>query len=200
MMRYLLLLLVTLTLSAQNDFSARVLYGTATDKALEDVLIGDLGSHPENLSVTAFDASYLLSTNTFNLPIDIYAKAGLAQFNEGDYPNVNEAIIYEKLLYNLDFLENRIRFGIGEGFSYTSDIIRVEALEAATTTDGKTSRFLNYLDISVDFDFGRVIRYKPLYDIYIDVALKHRSGVFGLINGVTKGGSNYNSIYLEKNF
>jgi len=199
-MRYLLLLLLTLTLSAQNDFSARVLYGTATDKALGDVLIGDLGSHPENLSVTAFDAGYLVSSNTFDLPIDIYAKAGFARFSEGDYTDVNEAVIYAKLLYNLDFLENRIRFGIGEGFSYTSDIIRVEALEAATTTDGKTSQFLNYLDITVDFDFGRVIRYKPLYDTYIGVALKHRSGIFGLINGVTKGGSNYNSIYLEKNF
>ena len=199
-MKYLLLLLFTLTLSAQNDFSARVLYGTATDKALGDVLIGDFGSYPESLSVTAFDAGFLLNTNTFDLPIDIYAKAGLAQFNEGDYSNVNEALLYVKLLYNLDFLDNRIRFGFGEGFSYTSDIIRVEKLEADTTTDGKTSQFLNYLDITIDFDFGRLIRYEPLFDTYIGVALKHRSGVFGLINGVTKGGSNYNSIYLEKNF
>ena len=199
-MKYILLLLITLTLSAQNDFSARVLYGTATDKALGDILIGDLGSHPENLSVTAFDGGYLLKQNTFGIPIDIYAKVGLSQFNEGAFTDVNEVVVYVKFLYNLDFLDNRIRFGLGEGFSYTSDIIRVEQLEADTTTDSKTSPFLNYLDITADFDFGKLIRYKPLDETYIGVALKHRSGVFGLINGVTKGGSNYNSIYIEKNF
>jgi len=199
-MKYLLLLLLTLTLSAQNDFSARLLYGTATDKALGDVLIGDLGSYPENLSVTALDMGYLINRDTFGVPIDIYAKAGLAQFNEGAYSDVNEAILYVKLVYNLDFLDNRIRFGLGEGLSYTSDIIRVEQLEADTTVDGKTSNILNYLEVTIDFDFGKLIRYKPLDETYIGIALKHRSGIFGLINGVTKGGSNYNSIYIEKNF
>ncbi len=199
-MKYIFLLLLTLTLNAQNDFSARLLYGTATDKALGDVLIGDLGSYPENLSVTAFDMGYLVNRDTFGVPIDIYVKAGLGQFDEGAYSNVNELVVYVKALYNLDFLQNRIRFGLGEGFSYTSDIIRVEQLEADTTTDGKTSQFLNYLDITIDFDFGKLIRYKPLDETYIGVALKHRSGIFGLINGVTKGGSNYNSIYIEKNF
>ncbi|MDF1878255.1 hypothetical protein JHD46_01230 [Sulfurimonas sp. SAG-AH-194-C20] len=199
-MKYILLLLITLTLNAQNDFSVRVLYGTATDKALGDILIGDFGSYPESLSVSAFDAGYLLNKDTFDLPINIYVKAGLGQFNEGSYSNVNELVLYVKAVYSLDFLDNRIRFGLGEGFSYTSDILRVEQFEADTTTDGKTSQFLNYLDITVDFDFGRLIRYAPLHDTYIGVALKHRSGVFGLVNGVTKGGSNYNSIYLEKNF
>jgi len=199
-MKYLLLLLLTLTLSAQNDFSVRLLYGTATDKALGDVLVGDLGSYPENLSVTALDMGYLINKDTFDVPVDIYVKAGLGQFDEGAYSNVNELVVYVKALYNLDFLQNRIRFGLGEGFSYTSDIIRVEKLEALTITDGKTSQLLNYLDVTIDFDFGKLIRYKPLDETYIGVALKHRSGIFGLINGVTKGGSNYNSIYIEKNF
>ncbi len=199
-MKYILLLLMTLTLSAQNDFSARLLYGNATNKALGDILLGDLGSHPEDLSVIAFDGGYLLNKNTFDLPIDLYIKAGISQFNEGDYSNVYEAVIYFKLLYNLDFLDNRIRFGFGEGGSYTSDIIRVEKLEAQTTEDSKTSYFLNYLEVTLDFDFGKLIHYKPLHETYIGIALKHRSGIFGLINGVTKGGSNYNSFYIEKNF
>lgn len=199
-MKYIFLLLLTLTLSAENDFSARILYGTATDKALGEVLTGDLGSYPQNLSVTAFDMGYLANRDTFDMPIDIYAKAGLSQFNEGSSSDVTELVVYIKAVYNLDFLENCIRFGLGEGFSYTSDILRVEQIEADTTTDGKTSQFLNYLDITVDFDFGKLIRYKPLNETYIGVALKHRSGIFGLINGVTKGGSNYNSIYIEKNF
>ena len=199
-MRYLLLLLLTLNLIAQDDFSVRLLYGKATQKALGDVLIGDLGSHPEDLSVMALDGGYLLKKDLFDLPLDLYAKAGYSLYHEGDYSDVHELLAYIKVFYKLDFLENQIRFGFGEGGSYTSAILRAEALEAATIENGKTSYFLNYLDISADFDIGKLVRYKPLYETYIGIALKHRSGIFGLINGVTKGGSNYNSIYIEKNF
>ena len=199
-MKIILFMLFALQLVAQNDFSIRLLYATATENALGDVLIGDLGSHPEDLSVISLDAGYLLKKDTFDIPLDIYAKTGFSKYNEGDFTDVYEFLAYIKLFYNLDFLDNRVRFGFGEGFSYTSNIIRAEFLEAQETTDAKTSYFLNYLDISLDFDFGRLIRYKPLYETYIGIALKHRSGVFGLINGVTKGGSNYNSIYIEKNF
>ena len=196
----IILLFVGLQLIAENDFSARLLYGSATQKALGDVLIGDLGSHPEDLTVISVDGGYLLQKSAFEIPLDVYAKAGFSKYNEGDYSSVYEVLAYVKLFYNLDFLDNRVRFGFGEGFSYTSDIIRVELLEAQTTEDSKTSYFLNYLDISADFDFGKLIHYKPLYETYIGIALKHRSGIFGLINGVTKGGSNYNSMYIEKNF
>lgn len=199
-MKIILALLFTLNLVAQNDFSARLLYGSATENALGDVLIGNLGSHPEDLSVIAVDGGYLLKQNAFDVPLDVYARAGLSKYNEGDFDDVYEVQAYVKIFYNFDFLDNRVRAGLGEGFSYTSDIIRAERLEADTTADGKTSNFLNYLDISVDFDFGKLVRYKPLEELYLGVALKHRSGVFGLIDGVTKGGSNYNSIYMEKNF
>ncbi len=199
-MRYLLLLLLTFNLIAQDDFSLRLLYGKATDKALGNVLIGDLGSHPEDLSVMALDGGYMLKKDLFDLPLDLYAKAGYSLYHEGNYNDVHELLAYIKVFYKLDFLENQMRFGFGEGGSYTSAILRAEALEAATIENGKTSYFLNYLDISADFDFGKLIRYKPLYETYIGIALKHRSGIFGLINGVTKGGSNYNSIYIEKNF
>ncbi len=199
-MKIILFLLLAINIFAQEMYSARLLYGSATEKALGDVLIGDLGSHPENLSVIAVDGGYLLKNSLFNAPIDIYVKAGVSRFYEGDYDAVYEVLAYIKAFYNIDFLNNRIRVGLGEGGSYTSDILRTEWLEAQTQTDGKNSYFLNYLDITADFDFGKLIEYKPLYGTYIGVALKHRSGIFGLINGVTKGGSNYNSIYIEKNF
>jgi len=46
---------------------------------------------------------------------------------------------------------------------------------------------------------GKLVHLKSLEDTYLGVAIKHRSGVFGLYNGV-HGGSNYNSFYIEKNF
>jgi outer membrane protein len=64
---------------------------------------------------------------------------------------------------------------------------------------GPTSKMLNYLDISFDIDIGRLLSIDTLHDTYLGYTLKHRSGIFGLFNGV-KGGSNYNMITLEKNF
>lgn len=199
-MKVVFFLLLALNLIAQNQFSVRLLYGHATQKNLGEIVIGDLGSHPEDLTTVAIDGGYLLEQNSFDLPIDIYAKAGASKFHEDKYKSVYEILAYLKVVYNLDFLHNRVRFGFGEGASYTSDILRAESLESQTIQNGKTSYFLNYLDISADFDFGKLVGYKPLYETYIGIALKHRSGIFGLINGVTKGGSNYNSIYVEKNF
>ena len=61
-------------------------------------------------------------------------------------------------------------------------------------------RFLNYLDITVDFDVGKLIDYKPMHETYLGYLLKHRSGIGGLINNVEHGGSNYNCFYIEKKF
>ena len=54
--------------------------------------------------------------------------------------------------------------------------------------------------MSLDLDLGKVANYRALDELYLGVALKHRSGAFGLINNVKHGGSNYELLYLEKNF
>jgi len=177
----------------------RIAYGEATTSDLGEVLIGQLGSHPKDLSMVAIDGGYLLSKDTFDIPLDIYLKGGLAYFDEYTHDDVYEGIVYIKFLYNLDFWENRVRFGFGEGISYASEVLEAE-YDEAIERDDHTSKFLNYLDITVDFDLGRLVKYKPLEDTYIGFLLKHRSGIFGLINDVKHGGSNYNSIYIEKNF
>ena len=193
------LLLLFLSLFADDKYSMRIAYGEATTSDLGEVLIGQLGSHPKDLSMVAIDGGYLLSKDTFDIPLDIYLKGGLAYFDEYTHDDVYEGIVYIKFLYNLDFWENRVRFGFGEGISYASEVLEAE-YDEAIERDDHTSKFLNYLDITVDFDLGRLVKYKPLEDTYIGFLLKHRSGIFGLINDVKHGGSNYNSIYIEKNF
>jgi outer membrane protein len=47
-------------------------------------------------------------------------------------------------------------------------------------------------------DIARLLRVGE--EVYIGYAIKHRSGIYGLINDVDKGGSNYNMITLETNF
>lgn len=198
-MKILFTLLLAINLIAEGDFSLRLAHGNASQNDLGDIVSGNLGSHPNDLSVFAVDTGYLLQENVFELPIDLYIKSGLAYFNEDDFKTNYELALYFKVYWNIDFYDNRLRVGFGEGISYTTDILLTEYLEAKEKND-KNSNVLNYIDISLDLDFGRLVRYKPMYGVYFGYALKHRSGVFGLINDVKKGGSNYNTLYLEMNF
>jgi outer membrane protein len=220
-MRKLVFILFTLLLFSSvvnahesKKYSFRVAYGVASEKDLGDILLtADFSKHPLNLSVVAIDGGYLLKSGLFDLPIDVYAKGGFSYFNEvnsfkignvtySGYSDSYEVLAYIKLLYNLDFSGNRVRFGFGEGVSYVNDLLVSEVYDATdpiTQQQDPTNRFLNYLDITIDFDIGRLLGVESMKDVYFGYLLKHRSGVFGLYSGV-HGGSNYNSLYLEMNF
>ena len=200
-MRFFILFVILFTgLSANKDYSLRVAYGEPTKSDFLEVLTGDVKSHPYNVSVLSLDGGYLLKKDAFDLPIDFYIKAGLSHFDEnGLQKDVYEGTLYIKAYYNIDFWSNRIRVGFGEGGSYTSHVLAVEKLEATQEKDNN-SKYLNYIDFSLDLDLGRLVHYKPLYDTSLGWAIKHRSGIFGLINNVRHGGSNYNTVYLETKF
>jgi hypothetical protein len=195
-------LLLNLALSANDKYSMRIAYGIASQNDLGQIITGNPDSTDKHLSVVTVDGGYLLKENFMDFPIDIYLKGGFSRFNEKVNNNTYEALTYIKAYYNLDFLNNRVRIGLAEGFSYTSRILEVEYDEVNEDPNdiSSSARFLNYLDISVDFDVGKLIHYKPMYDTYIGYLIKHRSGIGGLINNVDHGGSNYNSFYIEKNF
>jgi len=196
----LLFLVFNFTLLAdENRYSFRAGYGMASENDLNEIVSGSLGKTSKYLRVYFIDGGYLLKKNLFDLPLDLYAKGGLAYFNEDTFSDTMETTLYVKLYLNMDFFSNRLRLGFGEGASYTSNILYVEKQEAESKQDNN-SKILNYIDVSLDFDFGRLIRYEALYDTHFGWALKHRSGIFGLINNVEHGGSNYNTLYIEKKF
>ena len=203
-MKKILLLLLLIASSifaseATNKYSMRVAYGKSTSSDLGNVVSGKIDGDTANLYVYDIDGGYLLVPNLFDMPIDIYAKGSLSYYDEGSSANAYGVDTYIKAYYNLDFLKNRVRFGFGEGVSYTTKTLRTESNDAQAHSRN-TSKFLNYLDISMDFDIGKLVSYKPLSQTYVGFLIKHRSGIFGTINNVNHGGSNYNSIYLERNF
>jgi len=208
-------MLLFLSLVAEDKYSMRIAYGQATTKDLGEILFFNIDKHPDDLTVLSLDAGYLLLDDMWEFPVDLYVKGGISYFDEpnlqiyktgpyttqatyGERSDAYEGTIYVKVYYKLDFWKNRIRFGLGEGLSYTTSVLWSEEKEA-TQENEDYAKLLNYLDISVDFDLGRLIRYEPLEDTYIGWTIKHRSGVFGLFSGVD-GGSNYNTISIEKNF
>ncbi len=199
-----------------SEYSLRVAYGVETDSDLGQILTLQKPSDRKyDFDVIALDAGYLLKPSLNDWPVDLYIKGGVALFRTEDLSiydelkqmqdvsdkDVYEFTLYVKLYYNIDFLSNRVRIGFGEGGSYVSDYLAAEVIEERSEDgdDAKYSKYLNYLDISFDIDLGKLVKAKWLEETYLGYTIKHRSGIFGLINGVS-GGSNYNTVSIERNF
>lgn len=168
---------------------------------LGEILTGEWKRYSKKTSVVNIDGGWRFVENMYDLPFDWYLKGGLSHFDENGYAdNFFEATLYVKVYGKIDFWGNRLRIGFGEGVSYAQEIPIVEVDDA---THGDTvdsmANFINYLDISADFDLGRLIRVESMHDMYIGYLLKHRSTVFGLY-GRAQNGSNYNMVTVEKNF
>jgi len=212
----LLLVFFSFYLYAQEEYSIRIAYGVESDQDLGEILtLQDPTKHRYDFNVVSLDAGVLLAKDAFDLPLDFYLKGGVAIFHSENlkkypeligmpdltYDDVYEFTFYIKMYYNLEVGSNTIRLGFGEGGSYVSSYLPPEVIEERTETpdDPKYSKYLNYLDISCDIDLGKLFDYQPLYNTYLGYTIKHRSGIFGTINGV-HGGSNYNTISIERNF
>jgi len=86
-----------------------------------------------------------------------------------------------KLIFNLkmfikfNFLSQQFRYAIAEGVSYAGKVPWVEDREAVSE-NGNESEFLNYMEMTFDFDVGKLIRVKDLEGLYLGYLIKHRSG------------------------
>lgn len=208
----LLLFVMSYTaLSATEDdtpYSIRLGYGYADLNDLGEVIVGDWNRYAGDTSVFNLDSGYRFWKEVGGMPLDFYVKGAVSYFHENGVVYKDEVredffelTTYVKAYLNLDFWHNRIRLGAGEGVSIAQEIPVVEYIDAENEegTHEPVAKFLNYLDLSLDFDMGRLIHVQSMEDLYLGYTLKHRSGVFGLYNGV-HGGSNYNMLTLEKNY
>ena len=197
----LFFLLLTAALFGDKEYSIRAAYGTSSASDLDQLYtFQGLNPSPYDTSVYVLGGGYLLARDFYGLPFDFYIKSDVSYFDENGYQsNFFEAVLYIKMFYNLDFFGNRVRIGFGEGVSYADKVPWVEHMEAVAEGDNE-SNFLNYLDVTLDFNLGKAFGVKVLEDYYLGYLIKHRSGFHGTYGGVKDGGSNYNSIYLEKNF
>ncbi|MDQ7043228.1 MAG: hypothetical protein Q9M34_06820 [Sulfurimonas sp.] len=185
----------------ENDYSVR-LFGGASSASDFDELYTFSGFNTSKYSTNVYgtDIGYKLVENLWSLPFDFYAKTGLSYFDEnGHQADFLELTLYIKLIYKLNALGNQFRFGLAEGISYAGRIPWSEKQEAIQENDNQ-SNLLNYMEITFDFDIGRLIRVKKMQNYHLGYLIKHRSGAKGTYGGVSDGGSNYNCIYIEKNF
>lgn len=185
----------------ENDYSIRIFGGSSSASDFDELYtFTGFNTSPYGTNVYGTDLGYKLIENMFDLPFDIYAKTGVSYFDEnGHQADFLELTLYIKLIYKLNAFGNQFRFGIAEGCSYAGRVPYVEKQEAIAENDNQ-SNFLNYMEITLDFDMGKLIRVKSMENYMLGYLIKHRSGFHGAYGGVYDGGSNYNCIYIEKNF
>ena len=183
-----------------NDYSLRIATGKATISDFSEIIVLNWKGHPKNLQVFDLDAGVKLYEDFKDFPIDIYFKTALSYYDEDSTRDNSIGLsTYIKAYWSIVALKRAVRFGFGEGVSYTSKILYTEYYEALQEQD-TNSKFLNYLDVSLDCDIGKLFSWQSLEGTYVGWTLKHRSGIFGLINNVRRGGSNYNMFSIERTF
>lgn len=117
-----------------------------------------------------------------------------------DSQPTNEWVLGLKAYYNF-YTPVHWRFGFAEGISYIEDVSNIEQREM-DRKGYRSSKLMNYLDFTADFSLGDAFNNREFKDLYFGIGVHHRSSIFESNStfGRIKGGSNYNSIYLQYHF
>ncbi len=190
----------------KNDEYLRLAHGWATSSNIGDILKFQTERDPENNQMSSIFYGTQVADSLLSLPIDIYFTPGLVWHYSSDVQkDIAEAVLAIKAFYTFEF-GPRWRLGIAEGLSYVSNITYIEGFEL-TGEDSKrgyenSSKLLNYLDFSVDVNVGDIFGSKALAQTWFGYSIHHRSGIFesSSVFGRIKGGSNYQTVYLQWHF
>ena len=94
--------------------------------------------------------------------------------------------------------EEVFRYGFGFGMSYAEKVPIAEQRKQASKGNN-TSRFLNYLELQLDFPLRRLFKSKSMQNCYAGLTVVHRSGIFGTSDllGDVAGGSDWITAHFE---
>ena len=95
--------------------------------------------------------------------------------------------------------EELFRYSFGFGMSYAEEVPIAEQRKQAANGNN-TSRFLNYLELQLDFPLRRLFKKRSaLENCYAGVTVVHRSGIFGTSDflGDVAGGADWITAHLE---
>jgi outer membrane protein len=178
----------------------RIAKGWATTSNLNDILTGNTIEDKYNNQLTSLFYGHPIAKELFNQPIEVYLSAGVVYHHSSVVQDTTLELDFEfKPYYTLPLSFVDIRLGAGAGLSYIQDVTYIEKLDGEAK-GYKMSNINFFLDLSADINLGFVDN--SLDDIWIGTAIHHRSSVFesSSLFGRIKGGSNYNTIYLQWHF
>lgn len=184
-----------------NKRYMRVAHGWATPSNIGDIMKFNREKDPYNNQLTSLFYGHPLTDELFGIPLDIYFTPGIVHHWSSEVQSsATEYVAAIKAYYTLDW-PTKWRFGVAEGISYIDSFTYVEHEEMKSK--GYTpSNYLNYLDFSFDINVGDLFNNRDLDKVWFGYSLHHRSAIFEKASqyGRIKGGSNYNTLYVQIDF
>jgi outer membrane protein len=177
----------------------RVVHGWASPSDLGGILVGQIKFDPHHNQLTSVVYGHPLTDHLFRLPIAVYLTPGLAFHHSSAVQSTSaEGVLAIKAYYEFRW-PLRWRIGAGEGLSWINRVTYIERTEL----EGKgyrPSRLMNFLDFSFDLNAGDLFRHKSLEPWWLGYGIHHRSSIFETSSqfGRIKGGSNYLTLYLQR--
>ena len=188
-------------LTLPDNHYIRWAFGWATPSNIGDIIHGDTEKDPYNNRLTSLFYGMPLTESLFSLPIELFLTPGFAYHLESEVQDpITEYVLAIKAYYTFTW-PARWRFGFAEGLSYVSSLTYIEQSEM-DEKGYNGSNLLNYLDFSLDLNLGDVFRSNSLDKLWLGYSIHHRSAIFesSSMFGRIKGGSNYNTVYLQWHF
>ena len=178
-------------------------HGWATPSNLSHIFNGNTVSDEYNNQLTSIFYGHPLKEDWLELPlqVDVYLHTGLAyHYKSANQGRILEGIASIKAYVNIPWPVNW-RIGGAQGLSYVSDVTGIEISEM-DRKEYEPSRLMNYLDITFDVNLGDLFNARSLDPAWLGWSIHHRSAIFEQASqfGRIKGGSNYNTVYLQWHF
>lgn len=184
-----------------NKPYVRVAHGWATPSNIGDIISGNSEKDEFNNQLSSVFYGHPLTDELFGVPVDIYLTPGLVwHWSSEVQASSPEYVMAIKAYANISW-PTKWRFGVAEGLSYINNITYIEQTEM-DEKGYRPSELLNYLDFSVDVNLGDLFNYKEWNGVWLGYSIHHRSAIFEKASqyGRIKGGSNYNTVYLQFDF
>ena len=178
----------------------RVAHGWATPSNMNDILTGNTEKDEYNNQLTSVFYGHPLTDELFGLPLDIYLTPGFIWHHDSSVQSSSQEYVMAIKAYYTIPLPVRFRLGVAEGLSYASQVTYIEQSEL-DKKEYKESKLLNYIDLSLDVNLEDIFG-KNMRNTWLGYSMHHRSGIFEKASqfGRIKGGSNYNTVYLQVHF
>jgi len=179
----------------------RLAHGWATPSNIGDILAGDTVTDEYNNQLSSIFYGLPLTDELFSLPLELYLTTGFIWHQSSAVQeSEQEYVLAIKAYYTIPW-PVRWRIGLAEGLSYVSDITYIERTEMEEK-GYRPSELMNYIDFSLDVNLGDIFNVRALSETWLGYSIHHRSSIFESASqfGRIKGGSNYNTVYLQFDF
>jgi outer membrane protein len=184
----------------QNAY-IRLAHGWATPSSLNNILHGRTKPDPYNNQLTSVFYGHPLTDQLFGAPLDIYLHSGFIwHWASKVQDHEQELVLSMKFYYTVPW-PIRWKIGAAEGWSWVTNVPYMETANIEKH-NYEPSNLLNYLDFSIDFNIGDIVGGEQMKRLWLGYSIHHRSGIFetAQLFGRIKGGSNYNTVYLQYHF